>query len=294
MSTFKDWKVYRKLSSPSDTNSAVDILQKNDSDDFIVRKIVYGIDQPLYQAVFTREMRALYKLNKCENIVKILGHDNLSVVKTKDKVGAIYLEYIKGVELSKATIENLSSKEKFSIIKQILDAIEISHSNGIIHRDINPSNIMLTEDNQVKVIDFGICKINDMINYATVYRLGTTAYSAPEVHQHSENATEKSDLYSIGAVIYFLFTGKQPPLAIQFQETLNNSRGMDIALKPIIKKLIAENPDERYESIFDLRNDFTKLFVRFLELNKTIILTAPSERIRDLSCLLYTSPSPRD
>lgn len=282
MSTFKDWKFYRKLSSPSDTNSAVDILQKNDSDDFLVRKVIYGIDQPLYQAVFIREMRALYKLNKCDNIVKILGHDNLSVAQTKQKVGVIYLEYIKGVELGKATIENISSKEKFSIIKQILDAIEISHSNGIIHRDINPSNIMLTEDNRVKIIDFGICKINDMINSATVYRLGTTAYSAPEVHQHSENATEKSDLYSIGAVIYFLFTGKQPPLAIQFQEILANSRGMDIALRPIIKKLVAENPDERYDSIFDLRKDFSKLFMRFLELNKMIILTASFEKIRDL------------
>jgi len=257
-------------------------MKKKDTDDFIVRKVIHGIDQPLYQAIFTREMRALYKLNKCKTIVNILGDDYLAVSSTKEKVGVIYLEYINGLELGQISIENLTSKEKFAIIKQLLDAIEISHSNGIIHRDINPKNIMITEDKQVKVIDFGICKINDMINSATVYKLGTNAYSAPEVHQHSENATEKSDLYSIGAVIYFLFTGKEPPLAINFQEVLDNTRGMDIELKPILKVLVAENPDERHESIYELKSALSKLFSRFLDLGKVVLLTASHERFKDL------------
>lgn len=282
MSTFQDWEKYKRLSERGDTNSVVDLLKKKDTDDFIVRKVIYGIDQPLYQAIFTREMRALYRLNKCENIVKILGEDYLVTSKTKEKVGVIYLEYINGIELGRASIENLSSKEKFSIIKQLLDAIEISHSNGIIHRDITPNNIMLTDDAQVKLIDFGICKINDMINSATVYKLGTNAYSAPEVHQHSENATEKSDLYSLGAVIYYLFTGKKPPLAVQFQEVLDKTRGMDIDLKPIIKKLVKENPDDRYENIFELRREFSNLFMRFLDLDKVIIMTASYEHIKEL------------
>lgn len=282
MSTFRDWEAYKRLKNRADTNSVVDVLKNKSTGDLIVRKIIYGIEQPLYQAVFTREMRALYKLNKCSNIVNILGDDYLVISTTKEKVGVIYLEYINGIELGKSSIENFSAKERFSIIKQLLDAIEISHSNGIIHRDINPNNIMLTDDKQVKLIDFGICKINDMINSATVYKLGTNAYSAPEVHQHSENATEKSDLYSLGAVIYFLFTGQQPPLAVQFQDVLNRTSGMDISLKPILKKLVAENPDDRYENVFELRADFSKLFTRFLNLDKTIILTAAYERIKEL------------
>lgn len=282
MSTFRDWEAYKRLKNRADTNSVVDVLKNKSTGDLIVRKIIYGIEQPLYQAVFTREMRALYKLNKCSNIVNILGDDYLVISTTKEKVGVIYLEYINGIELGKSSIENFSAKERFSIIKQLLDAIEISHSNGIIHRDINPNNIMLTDDKQVKLIDFGICKINDMINSATVYKLGTNAYSAPEVHQHSENATEKSDLYSLGAVIYFLFTGQQPPLAVQFQDALNRTSGMDVSLKPILKKLVAENPDDRYENVFELRADFSKLFTRFLNLDKTIILTAAYERIKEL------------
>lgn len=282
MSTFRDWEAYKRLKNRADTNSVVDVLKNKSTGDLIVRKIIYGIEQPLYQAVFTREMRALYKLNKCSNIVNILGDDYLVISTTKEKVGVIYLEYINGIELGKSSIENFSANERFSIIKQLLDAIEISHSNGIIHRDINPNNIMLTDDKQVKLIDFGICKINDMISSATVYKLGTNAYSAPEVHQHSENATEKSDLYSLGAVIYFLFTGQQPPLAVQFQEVLNRTSGMDVSLKPILKKLVAENPDDRYENVFELRADFSKLFTRFLNLDKTIILTAAYERIKEL------------
>lgn len=282
MSTYKDWNVYKRLKNRGDTNSVVDLLKNKDSGDLIVRKAIYGIDQPLFQAVFTREIRALYKLNKSSNIVNILGDDYLVSKTANEKVGVIYLEYINGIELGKVSIENMSSKEKFSIIKQLLDAIEISHSNGVIHRDINPNNIMITEDKQVKLIDFGICKINDMINGETTYRLGTNAYSAPEVHQHSENASEKSDLYSLGAVIYYLFTGEQPPLAVQFQNELDRVKGMDISLKPILKKLVVENPDERYGSIFELRTDFTKLFSRFLDTNKRIIMTASYERIQEL------------
>lgn len=282
MSTYQDWKMYRKLSERGDTNSEVHLLQKQDSDEFIVRKVIYGIDQPLYQAIFTREMRALYKLNKCQNIVKILGNDYLRLRTTNEKVGVIYLEHINGIELGRVNIGDLSSKEKFSIIKQILDAMEISHSNGIIHRDLNPNNVMITEEFQVKIIDFGICKINEMINAATVFTLGTNAYSAPEVHQHSENATEKSDLYSIGAIIYYLFTGKQPPLAVNFQEAMDNVRGMDIELIPIVKRLVAENPEERYENIFELRKALSKLFVRFLNTNKIILATVSYEKFQDL------------
>ena len=282
MATFRELKFVKNLSERGDTNSQVDLLQEEGTDNFIVRKTIYGIDVPLYQAIFMREVRALYKLNKCESIVRILGHDNLKVIKTGEKVGVIYLENITGVPLSKAVIQNLSSKEKFIIVKQIIEAITISHSNGIIHRDINPNNIMLSEDKSIKVIDYGICKIKDMINATTVYALGTNAYSAPEVHLHSENASEKSDLYSLGAVIYFLFTGKQPPLAYEFQAIIDNTSGIDIELKPIIRKLVAERVDERYEDIYEVRSAFTNLFIRFLDIQKTIIFSMEYESYNKL------------
>lgn len=282
MARYDDIEFVRVLNNRSDTNSKVELMRETNTDNFFVRKIIFGINQPLYQAIFTREVRALYKLNSCCNVVQILSNKNMKVAKTGEKVGCIFLEYIFGESLSKIKLTNLSSKDKFNILKQLLNAIEIAHSNGIIHRDINPNNIMITDNKHVKVIDFGICKIKEMINSSTVYLLGTNLYSAPEVHLHSENATEQSDLYSIGAVIYYLFTGKNPPIASNFQNELNNTSGIDIELKPIIKKLVMENPNYRYKDIFELRVDLSNLFNRFLNIDQQINVVMDYEKFSKL------------
>ena len=282
MAGYDNLKPVRTLSERGDTNSRVDLMREADTDNFFVRKTIFGIDQPLYQAIFTREIRALYKLNSCSNVVQILANKNMKVSKTNEKVGCIFLEYIFGESLSKTSLIKLSSKDKFNILKQLLNAIEVAHSNGIIHRDINPNNIMITEEKNVKVIDFGICKIKEMINSSTVYLLGTNLYSAPEVHLHSENATEQSDLYSIGAVIYYIFTGKNPPLASDFQNDLDSTSGIDIELKPVIKKLVMENSDERYKDIFELRVDLSNLFNRFLNINQQINVVMDYEKFSKL------------
>lgn len=219
MPKYDELKLVRNLSRRGDTNSAVDLVQDENTGDLYVRKTIFGVDQLLYQGIFSREVQALYSLNTCDSIVKILGHKNLLHVNRntndKEKVGCIFLEYISGETLSNTNISRLTAKQKFKIIKQLLSAIETAHYNGIIHRNINPNNIMLDDNGDVKVIDFGICKIKRMVNSATVFRMGTNLYSAPEVHIHSQNATEQSDLYSIGSVIYYLFTGEQPPFVFK-------------------------------------------------------------------------------
>lgn len=282
MANYDELKVVRTLSKRGDTNSRVDLLQEENTDSFYVRKAIFGIDQPLYQAIFIREIRALYKLNSCDNVVKILSHKNMQATKTGEKVGCIFLEHILGETLSEINLTSLTSKVKFSILNQLLTAIEVAHSNGIIHRDINPNNIMISDENVVKVIDFGVCKIKEMISKSTVYQMATNLYSAPEVHLHSENATEKSDLYSIGAVIFYMFTGKTSPAAPDFQNVLDNTSGIDIDLKPIIKKLVSENSEQRYKDIFELRIDLANLFSRFLNINLQINVTMDFEKFKFL------------
>jgi len=289
MSRFDELKKVKRLSNRGDTNSIVDLVQDEETGKLYVRKAIYGIDQPLYQGIFSREIQALYRLNSCDNIVKIINHSNMvatnSTKQSKEKVGCIFLEYISGETLSNKNITQLTSKQKFKIIKQLLSAIETAHYEGIIHRDINPNNIMIDDNEDVKVIDFGICKIKQMINSATVFRMGTNLYSAPEVHLHSQNATEQSDLYSIGAVMYYLFTGKEPPLATIFKEAIEKSSGFDVELKPILKKLVAENPAERYKDISELRTDLAGILERFLEVKYTAVLTMDSEKFTKLKNL---------
>ena len=289
MPSYSELKTIRTLSVRGDTNSVVHLVQDSTTEDLYVRKTIYGIDQPLYQGIFSREMQALYKLNGCANIVRIIGHRNMvstnATTKDKEKVGCIFVEYICGETLSKTDISKLTPKKKYKIINQLLNAIETAHNNGIIHRDINPNNIMLDDNGNVKVIDFGICKIKQMVNTATVFHMGTNSYSAPEVHAHSHNATEQSDLYSIGAVIYYLFTGEQPPVASCFQDIVDKTSGFDVDLKPIIRKLVAPIPDERYKDVAELKHDLSNLFERFLEYNYTGVLTLDFELFKKLKSM---------
>lgn len=281
MPRYDELKLIRTIKKRGDTNSLVQIVQDSSTGDLYVRKTIYGIEQRLYQGIFSREVQALYKLNNCENIVKIISHRNMATP-DKEKVGCIFLEYISGETLADTDISRLTSKQKFKIIKQLLSAIETAHYSGIIHRDINPNNIMLDDNGDVKVIDFGICKIKEMVNNSTVFRMGTNAYSAPEVHLHSQNATEQSDLYSIGAVIYYLFTGEQPPIVTCFQDAIDKASGFDVQLKPIVKKLVAEVPDERYKDISELKKALSELLERFLEQNYTAVLTLNYEIFKTL------------
>lgn len=286
MTKYTELKAIRQLSKRGDSNSVVDLVENPNTNELLVRKIIFGIDQPLYQGIFTREVRALSKLNTCDNIVKIIGHRNLTytnhTTNEKQKVGCIVLEFISGETLANTDILDLTTKEKFKIVKQLLSAIEIAHFNGIIHRDINPNNIMIDDNGDVKVIDFGICKIKEMVNNSTVYNMGTNMYSAPEVHMHSQNATEQSDLYSIGAVLYFLFTGELPPNVCNFQTTIDRISGIDIELKPIIKKLVEVDPINRYKDVSELKNDLSNIFTRFLDVKYRVAISMDSFKFSKL------------
>ena len=104
MANYDSLKPIRSLSNRGETNSRVDLMQEENTENFFVRKTIYGIDQPLYQAIFTREVQALYKLNNCSKIVKILSHKNMQVRATSERVGCIFLERIFGETLFKTNL----------------------------------------------------------------------------------------------------------------------------------------------------------------------------------------------
>ncbi|MBU5317826.1 protein kinase [Clostridium bornimense] len=251
-----------------DTFSDVLIIQDEKTEDCYALKVIKGINTPLHRVLFEREVEALTKLRICENIVKLIDFD---IDNYKDEeidygdCGYIFLEYIEGKGLDEIDVFELSNSEKYKIIEQLIDAIQVAHENNIIHRDISPKNIMVHNDNKVKLIDFGISKIKDMVNDATVYQFVTNGYAAPEVKEHSENATEQSDIYSLGAVIYYLFTGEEPPLSYKVKESLSHS-GIDVDLRKILLKMMETTIDERYKDIFDVKKD---LFAFIGKMNKS-------------------------
>ncbi len=276
-------KVIRPLGSKKNgiKRSSVNLVEYENNAEKLVVKSILGIENKIYNEIYSRELNALYRLNKCDKIVKIIEHKTYKNEKG-ERVGRIFLEFIDGKNLSEINIEELSIKDKFFIINEIIKAILFSHSNGIIHRDINPDHIMIYDENKVKLLDFGLCKIKELLSKEEFKIENRSIYSAPEVELYLENATEQSDLYSLGCIIYYLFTGEKPVKASDFSEVIDKASGIDSKLKPIIKKLTFENIDNRYKTIYEVEDDISNLLNRFLKRDKQINIEISDENIRYL------------
>ena len=158
-----------------------------------------------FVARFKREGISVAKLSH-PNIVNV--HD----VGTENNINFIVMEYINGKTLKQLIKENtrISADKALDISLQIAKALECAHKNNIIHRDIKPDNILITEDNVVKVMDFGIAKVSDAQTITNSDKvIGTAHYFSPE--QAKGNFVDgRTDIYSLGIVMYEMVTGKVP------------------------------------------------------------------------------------
>ncbi|MCR1950934.1 AAA domain-containing protein [Clostridium sp. DSM 100503] len=280
----REFEVIRRLDSKKNDikSSSVNLIKYRGNTEMIVVKSISRIDKKIYNDIYMRELNALYGLNKCDKIVKILEHKTYKNNENGERAGAIFLEYIEGKNLSEINLEELSIRDKFSIISEIIEAISFSHSRGIIHRDINPNHIMIYDENKVKLLDFGLCKIKELLSKEEFKIENRSIYSAPEVKLHLENATEQSDLYSLGCIIYYLFTGEKPVKASIFSDIIDKTSGIDNTLKPIIKKLTFENIDSRYKTIYEVEDDIRNLLNKFLKRYRQINIEISNENIKYL------------
>jgi serine/threonine protein kinase len=125
----------------------------------------------------------------------------------------IIMEYLEGFDLKEMlnTNKNISKKNLYSWWNQIIDALNYTHEKGIVHRDIKPSNIFITNDGQLKLLDFGIAKVKDSISATrTGTQMGTLLYMSPEQVKESKNVDFYSDYYSLGVTFYHLLLRKSP------------------------------------------------------------------------------------
>ncbi len=197
--------------------------------------------------------------------VAMLSHPNIvSIydVSVKDNLKYIVMELIEGITLKNYMSKKgaLPFKEVVSISEQILLALEHAHSKGIVHRDIKPQNIMLLKDGSIKVADFGIAKLpNAETVTMTDKAIGTVYYISPE--QASAKPIDcRSDLYSLGAAMYEMSTGKLPftadnPVSValmQVKSTPKNPREINPSiprgLEQIILIAMEKNPAHRFQS----------------------------------------------
>jgi len=228
------------------------------------------LDDEEFIRKFKRESQAAASLSH-PNILNIY---DVGVEKIEGKdIHYIVMEYIKGKTLKEIIKEKgkLSFDETINYSLQIAEALQDAHSNHIVHRDIKPQNIMVTEDNRIKVTDFGIARAATSATLTTTSNvLGSVHYFSPE-QARGGYTDEKSDIYSLGIVMYEMITGKLPydgetPISVALkhvQDDIVPPRDIDPSiptnLEAIILKCVKKKQIDRYANIGDLIRDLKNI-----------------------------------
>jgi serine/threonine protein kinase len=203
------------------------------------------------------------------NILKKLNHSALPrIFDILENENSIYIieDYIEGtpLDVELRRVGRFSEEKVVNWAIQICDVLVYLHSqkpNPIIYRDMKPSNIILSDDGTIKLIDFGIAReYKNEADNDTVY-IGTRGYAAPEQYGGTGQTSVRSDIYSLGVTLYHLLTGKspnEPPYEIKPVRLTDSS--LSKGIEYIIGKCTRQDPDERYQSIPELLNDISRIY----------------------------------
>ena len=231
-------------------------------------------------ARFRREAQAAGRLLH-PNIVGVFDYGE-----TND-AAFIVMEFVDGQTLKQMldSGENLPLAETVRVIQDILAGLAYSHERGVVHRDIKPANVMITRDNQAKIADFGIARIesSSMTQAGTV--LGTPAYMSPEQFT-GQTVDRRTDIYSAGVLLYELLTCERPfegSLTAIMHKALNTkplrpsqlSVTAPAVLDAVVGRAMARRPEDRYGSADDFAKAITRAMRPAQEPDATIIETPP-------------------
>lgn len=226
-----------------------------------------------YEQHFINEARAAGRLSH-PNIVTIFD------ASSENGTTYIAMEYLRGQELSRMLEagHQFSLEEKVIIALKIAEALHYAHKNGVIHRDIKPANIFIVEDNQPKVVDFGIARSPNRIpehegdQAYTLFKnnlLGTPNYMSPE-QAMGRPVDHRTDLYSLGVIMYEMLAGRKPFKSRDTGHLLQQiafivppvphtiNPNLPIVLSNIVMKALSKRPEKRYQSGHEMARDIRR------------------------------------
>jgi serine/threonine protein kinase len=231
------------------------------------------LDASLFQGDRINEMSRQQFMNEA-SLAGRLQHPHIAAILEAcidDKSGYIAVEYVAGGDLSRAVMPDglLKIEEVFEIAFKCCGALDYAHRQGIIHRDIKPANLMVAEGTAIKIVDFGAALLSNT-QHTQIQDVGTPSYMSPEQVRGAALGFE-SDMFSLGVVLYGLFTGqrpftgetvaqllvniveKEPPLPSEWRPEL------DREVDRILMRMLHKEPGKRYASWADLAFDLAEI-----------------------------------
>lgn len=218
--------------------------------------------------LLTSDERAIERFRNEIRLARRMAHHN--VVRTHDFGNAdgvyfVTMEYVEGTTL-RAVLErrgHLGAAATLAIARQLADALQCAHQEGIIHRDIKPQNLLLDASGTLKVSDFGVARLAQIGAGSSLTQtgmvVGTPAYMAPE-QLLEEESDARSDLYSVGVVLYECLTGRPPyqaksPISLIAKILHETAEAPEMiapevppAVSALVMQLLAKSPEERIQS----------------------------------------------
>ena len=243
-------------------------------DDLLGREVAIKVLHDRY----SRDRSFVERFRREAQAAANLTHPNIVALYDYGADGDTYfivMEFIEGRSLADiiATEGPLLPERAAEIASDVAKALERAHVGGLVHRDVKPSNIMITDTGQTKVTDFGIARAlggdNEQTMTQTGMVIGTAAYLSPEQAQGNQ-IDARSDVYALGIVLYEILTGAVPfsgdtPLAIAYKHVRENPEppstvnpDVPAPLDAIAMKALAKNPDNRYSSASEMHDDLQR------------------------------------
>lgn len=273
--------VYKAYDTRLDTDVALKIIR--------TEKITSEA-APTVRKRFENEARKTARLTH-PNIVPVIDYGEY------EGTPFLVMKYLPGGTLKEYTGKPMSYKEAINIVIPILEALDYAHRNGIIHRDVKPGNILITESGEPMLSDFGIAKVleasEETLDRLTVtgIGIGTPEYMSPE-QAKGQSVDARTDIYAVGIVLYELITGRRPfiadtPLAVVIKQTtdaLPSPRSfvpeIPESVVRVLYKALAKSPEDRFknarEFIYWLKKiDSPKVMELTIPLPKETQLIAP-------------------